>query len=270
MRILILLAVGAVAFYVLIALGMYLGQRRFMYFPTNDNPPPEAVGVPDARVEAVETADGEVLVLWYAEADAGQPTVLFFHGNGGEMAHRSGRFAAYRAAGFGVLFVSYRGYGGSTGRPSEAGLHADAEAAYGWLRDRGVAPEDIVIAGASLGTGVAVQLAARHPVGALVLGAPYSAADDLAADIYPWLPVRLLMRDRFRSVDHIGAVEAPILIQHGTEDRVVPHRSGEALYQAAPEGTDFVSMPGAGHEVLFDPSLWQSEIAFIQRVRGDR
>ncbi|MEX3016921.1 alpha/beta hydrolase [Gymnodinialimonas hymeniacidonis] len=270
MRFLVITAILAVAVYALVVAAMYFGQRRLMYFPSNDNPPPAAFGLADVSVELVETADGEALVMWYAEAAPDQPTLLFFHGNGGEMAHRWDRLAAYQEAGFGAAFLSYRGYGGSTGAPSETGLHMDADAAYGWLRDQGIAPEDIVIVGGSLGTGVAVQLAARAEAGALVLGAPYSATDDVAADVYPWLPVRLLMRDRFRSVDHIGVVEAPILIQHGTEDRVVPFASGQLLHRAAPDGARFVAIEGAGHEVLFDPMLWQGEIAFIQELRAAR
>ncbi len=267
MRILLILVVIAALLYAVVLVGMYLGQRQLMYFPSNDDPLPGDVGLAGVSVERLETRDGERLVLWHAEPAPGQPTILFFHGNGGEMAHRNGRFAAYQAAGLGVAFLSYRGYGGSSGTPTEAGLHMDADAAYGWLRDQGIAAEDIVVVGASLGTGVAVQLAARAEVAALVLGAPYSATDDVAAGVYPWLPVRLLMRDRFRSVDHIGSVRAPILIQHGTADTVVPFASGQALHGAAPQGTRFVAIEGAGHEVLFDPSLWQGEIAFIRDLR---
>ena len=266
MRFLMIFALSVAALYGVVLLAMFFGQRSFMYFPSTENPSPEAVGLRDVAVEAVETSDGETLVLWYGEAAPGQPTVLFFHGNGGEMAHRWDRFATYQRAGFGVVFVSYRGYGGSTGRPFEAGLHRDADAAYGWILEQSVAADEIVIVGASLGTGVAVQLAARREARALVLGAPYSGTDDVAAAVYPWLPVRLLMRDRFRSVDYIGSVEAPILIQHGTADRVVPYASGQVLYQAAPEGTEFVSVEGAGHDLLFEARLWEREVAFIRRV----
>ncbi len=243
--------------------GMFVMQRQFQYFPSRNNPPPAAVGLADVTAESIATPDGEILVLWYAPA-AGQPTILYFQGNGGDIADRADRFAAYRAQGFGVAFLSYRGYGGSTGRPTEAGLLTDARAAYDWLTARGTAPGMIALVGESLGTGVAVQLAAERRVGAVVLEAPYAAAVDIAAGIYPWLPVRLLMKDQFRSIDHIAAVTAPILILHGTDDRVIPYASGRALYDAVTAPTIFVSLDGEGHEALYQPTTWAQEITFLQ------
>jgi pimeloyl-ACP methyl ester carboxylesterase len=146
-------------------------------------------------------ADGtRGLILWFAPAaEAGQPTVLFLHGNAGEMADRSpaaGGPIAPRV--WAAAFLEYRGYGGSDGTPTESGLHQDADAALDWLEMRGIAPARVAVVGESLGTGVAVRLAADRPVGALVLGAPFTSAADVAARAWPWLPVRLLMRDTYR------------------------------------------------------------------------
>ncbi|MEM6586823.1 MAG: alpha/beta hydrolase [Pseudomonadota bacterium] len=251
--------------YVVIVTAVYLMQRSMLYAPSNAAPDPAKVGLRDVSVTPIETPDGETILLWHTTLSGG-PTVLFLHGNGGEMASRANRFAAYQGAGLDVVFVSYRGYGGSTGTPTEAGLISDARAAYDWVLSKGVGPGDIALVGESLGTGVAVQLAAQREVGALVLGAPFSATVDVAAKRFPWLPVRWLMKDQFRSRDYIVDVTAPILIQHGTEDRVVPFEFGRALFEAAGENAQFVTVPGAGHQMLYGPDILQREISFIQNV----
>ncbi|HLQ18174.1 MAG TPA: alpha/beta fold hydrolase, partial [Tabrizicola sp.] len=212
------------------------------------------------------TPDGESLVLWHTPAEGDRPTILFLHGNGGEIADRADRLAFYQAQGFGAVFLSWRGYGGSTGAPSEAGLLADAKTAYDHLRGQGLAADRIVVVGESLGTGPAVQLAATNPVGALVLEAPYSAAVDIARAAYPWLPVGLLMKDQFRSRDHIAAVRAPILILHGEADEVIPPGFGRRLFEAANDPKTFLSLGPVGHEALFSPDTWAAEVAFIDRT----
>lgn len=251
--------------YVTIVAALYLMQRSMLYAPSNTAPDPAMVGLREVSVTSIETQDGETILLWHT-ALSGRPTVLFLHGNGGEMANRANRFAAYQSAGFDVVFLSYRGYGGSTGTPTEDGLITDARAAYDWVISASVAPGDLALVGESLGTGVAVQLATERDVGVLVLGAPFSAAVDIAAQRFPWIPVRWLMKDQFRSRDYIADVTAPILIQHGTEDRVVPFKFGRRLFDAAGENAEFVSVPGAGHQMLYGPEILQREIPFIQKM----
>jgi fermentation-respiration switch protein FrsA (DUF1100 family) len=252
--------------YVTLLSGMYVFQRDLQYFPTRRDPAPEAMGLTGVERVTLATPDGESLVLWFSPAAEGRPTILFLHGNGGEVADRADRFAFYQARGYGVAFLSWRGYGGSTGSPSETGLLTDAKAAYDHLRGKGVAAESIVLVGESLGTGPAVQLAAANPVGAMVLEAPYSAAVDIARAAYPWLPVGLLMKDQFRSRDHIAAVRAPLLVLHGEEDRVIPPGFGRRLFDAARDPKTFLSLGPVGHEALFSPATWEAEAAFIDRT----
>lgn len=254
----------AVLVYVGIAAFMYFQQRSFQYFPAHKATPPQALGLSGVTEERVKTPDGETIVLWYAPAGPGQPTVLFFHGNGGEIADRAERFAFLQAQGFGVLFVSYRGYGASSGEISEQGLITDALTAYQFLIERGVPPQQIVLLGESLGTGVAVQLAARKPVAAVALEAPYTATVDIAADIYWWLPVRFLMKDQFRSRDFIAEVKVPLLIQHGDADRVVPVAQGRSLFAMANEPKQLVIIPGGTHDAVFDRGVWEREVAFFR------
>jgi uncharacterized protein len=243
--------------------GVYLMQRQLQYFPSRSDPAPETLGLNGVERQVLTTPDGETLVLWYSAPQGNRPMILFFHGNAGSIADRANRMSFYQSKGFGAAFLSYRGYGGSTGTPSEAGLITDAQAAYDHLRRVGVPASRIAVVGESLGTGVAVQLAARNPVAALVLEAPFSAAVDVAAIAYPWLPVRVLMKDQYRSDTHIGAVAAPLLILHGTKDQVIPYRLGQKLFAAAAEPKTFHALGPVGHDALGNPSTWAMGTAFL-------
>lgn len=252
--------------YAVATLGMYVFQRKLQYHPANKGLTPESVGIIGASVETLTTADGEKIILWYAPAMAGLPTILYFQGNAGEIGDRPLRFNYYQSRGFGVAYLSYRGFGGSSGSPSEAGLMADADAAYDWLIAKAVEPNKIALLGESLGSGVAVQLAAKREVGAVALEAPYTSTVEVAAKIYWWLPVHALMKDQFKSIDFIAAVVAPLLIIHGEEDRLIPVEYGRRLFAAANQPKELEIVPGFGHDVLFEEATWAREAEFFARV----
>ena len=257
--------IAAAAAYIGICIYMYLQQRSLQYFPSNRNLDPTAAGLEGVSEEHLETPDGETIVAWFAEAPRGRPTILFFHGNGGEVGDRAKRMAFYLSQGFGALFVSYRGYGKSSGHISEAGLLTDAITAHVWLVDHGVGPDQIAVVGESLGTAVSVQLVVHHQVAALALEAPFASAADVAAKIYWWLPVRLLMKDTFDTKNYIAKVTVPLLIQHGDADAIIPVENGRNLFAMANEPKELEIIPGAGHDVIHDQSLWERELAFILR-----
>ena len=191
------------------------------------------------------------MIAWHVPPRPGHPLVIYFHGNAETIANRVDRHRALTATGAGLLAVSYRGYMGSSGRPTEPGLLHDAEAAYAFAASRHPA-ERIVLWGHSLGSGVAVALAATRPVAKLVLEAPFTSTADVAQRMFPLVPVRRLMHDQFRSDQRIGAVKASILILHGARDFVVPIALGERLYQLANEPKRFVRYPQGGHDDLDD------------------
>jgi uncharacterized protein len=257
-------AIIAVAIYVAIVIAMYLMQRQLQYFPENKRLTPAAVGI-GAEIIRLTTADQEQLVAWYSRAGDGKPTILYLHGNGGEIGDRPHRFQFYQANGFGVFYLSYRGYGGSTGSPSETGLITDARTAYDWLVAQGIAPQNIVLVGESLGSGVAVQLAAERRTSAVALEAPYTSTVDIGAAVYWWLPVRLLMKDRFESIKHIASINAPLLIVHGDADQIIPVESGRGLFEAAREPKQLIVVPGGGHETIFETATWMAEAKFFDR-----
>jgi hypothetical protein len=179
----------------------------------------------------------------------GKPVILYFHGNGGSLAYRVERFRRLIDAGIGLVAVEYRGYGGLDGSPSEQGLIRDAEAAYSYAVAQ-YPPSQIVVWGESLGSGVAVALAAEKAVGRLILEAPFTSALAIGESRYWYLPVRLLMRDQFRSDERIKKVTAPLIILHGVHDRVVPFSMGERLFDLANKPKHIVRFLDGGHEDL--------------------
>jgi pimeloyl-ACP methyl ester carboxylesterase len=242
------LVVAAAAFGGFVAL-MYMAQRSLMYFPERLRVPPAAAGLPAAEEVELRTADGETIIAWHLPPRGERPMVLYFHGNGGSLRYRVERFRAFADDGLGLVALSYRGYGGSSGSPSEAGLIADAEAAYAFAIVRYPAAR-IVVWGESLGSGVAVALAARHPIGRVVLESAFTSAADVGAPAYWFLPVRLLMKDPFRSDARIGKVKVPLLMLHGVRDTVVPIALGERLFALANEPKRFVRFAEADHSNL--------------------
>jgi fermentation-respiration switch protein FrsA (DUF1100 family) len=213
------------------------------------------------------TADGEKVIIWHVPPKPGRPVVLFFPGNGDFLAGRVGRFRAITSDGTGLVALSYRGYAGSTGSPSEEGLLQDAAAAYAFTVARYPA-DRIVPWGFSLGTGVAVAIAAEHPVGKLILEAPYTSTVDVAASLFWFVPVRLLMRDPFHSDRRIADVHVPLLIMHGEADPAINIRFGERLFALANEPKQFVRFPGGGHDNLDDFGAIETARQFIAGLKG--
>lgn len=228
---------------------VYLGQRALQYFPERARTPPAAAGLPEAEEVVLDSSGGERVIVWHIPPRGEKPVVLYFHGNGGSLRWRVDRFRALAADGTGLIALSYRGYGGSSGRPTEKGLIDDALAAYAFAAARYPASR-LALWGESLGTGVAVALAAQKPVGRIVLESPFTSIADIAAQIYWFLPVRLLIKDSFRSDLLIGTVTAPFLILHGDKDSIVPITLGDQLYKLITAPKRFVRFPGAGHNEL--------------------
>jgi fermentation-respiration switch protein FrsA (DUF1100 family) len=208
------------------------------------------------------TADGTALTGWYAESAEGRPSVLFFHGNASNLSARADHFRQILASGFGLLAASYRGFPGSGGSPSEEALLADGLELFDWLAER---TGEIVLYGESLGSGVAIHVAAERPARALILEAPFTAAVDIARATYPWVPVGFLMHDQFISRDRIGRVDEPVLIVHGTEDWVVPVGHGRRMFEAARQPKELRVFDGSGHHDLWEAGLWQAALEFLEK-----
>jgi len=239
----------ALCLYVGFAALLYYSQRSLMYFPDTSHTTPAQAGLPGAEEVTLTTSDGEHIFAWHVAPGDGKPVILYFHGNGGALHYRVARFDKLIADGIGLVAVEYRGYGGSSGSPSERGLIADAEAGYAFAAAR-YSVSQIVVWGESLGTGVAVALAAEKPVGRVILEAPFTSAVAVGEKRYWYMPVRLLMKDQFHSDERIGKVTAPLLILHGVKDQTVPFAEGEQLFALANKPKHIVKFLDGGHEDL--------------------
>ncbi|MES2196873.1 MAG: alpha/beta hydrolase [Pseudomonadota bacterium] len=229
---------------------MFLLQRSILFpVPQTERTPPAAAGFPAVEEHLLTTDDGEKVIVWHLAAKPGHPVILYFHGNGDFLAGFFRRFRDVIADGTGIVALSYRGYAGSSGRPSEQGLLRDAATAYAFTTAR-YSADQIVVWGFSLGSGVAVALAAQQPVGKVILEAPYASIAEVAASAFPIFPVRLVIRDPFHSDARIGRVKAPLLFMHGGRDPTIPIASGERLFALANEPKLFVRFPEGGHNDL--------------------
>ena len=243
------IAAIALVAYAALTLTIYFAQRSLMYFPDTAHVTPAAAGLPEAEEVPLTDADGTRIHVWHVPPRGDRPVILFFHGNGGSLASEVDRFRQLISDGIGLIGVEYRGYGGSEGSPSEQGLIADAEAAYAFAVSH-YPVQQIVVWGGSLGSGVAVALAAEKPIGRLILEAPYTSTEAVGAQHYWYLPVRFLMKDQFHSDRRIGKVKAPLLILHGMLDRTVPYSMGEQMFDLANKPKHIVRFLDGGHNDL--------------------
>lgn len=260
------LSVALAMAYILGVAVLYL-QQRYLIYPGWGQPGQSAASDTDQyqRIET-RTADGLKGWLLYHPAAPGRPVILFFHGNGGNVA---GSIAAVRPlvkAGYGAVLPEYRGYGGLPGAPSELGLYADARAARAWMAANGIGRNGVIVMGYSLGTGVAAQMATEMRPRALVLIAPYSSIAHVAGARYPFVPVGLLLTERFDTGSKLPRIAAPILLLHGSTDRTIPAGESALLKRDQPRA-DRIVLSGLGHEVMYRPAA-QAVIAGWLRRRG--
>ncbi len=262
-----MLALGLM--YGVVLAGLYAVQRRMIFLPGTQRPSAAAAGVPGLRELIVPATDGVPLLAWYRPPQPGQPTLLYLHGNGGTLDHRAPRARRFGKTGWGLLFLEWRGYGGNPGHPSETGFRHDAEGAMAELARLGVPAAQVMVYGESIGTGIAVPVAAGHGVAALILESPYTSIAAIAAARMPWVPVDWLLRDRFDSLSRIAAVQAPVLMLQGAQDTVVPPAMGQALFDAAPEPKQLWTAALGRHEDLMQHGAGEAVLAFVAaRVPG--
>ncbi|HKA43734.1 MAG TPA: alpha/beta hydrolase [Burkholderiales bacterium] len=250
---------------------IFVFQSRLVFFPGTGREvalSPRTYGLAYEPVE-IRTADGETLQAWWVPAENARGTVLFFHGNAGNISHRLDYLAMFHRLRYSTLIVDYRGYGRSTGSPSEEGTYRDAEAAWEYLRHGRLAgPGDVVIVGESLGGAVATWLAVRAGPRAVVLLSTFTSINDLGAEVYWFVPVRLLSRFGYDNLVNLGRISAPVFIAHSREDDVIPYSHGRALFEAAREPKQFLDLKGGHNDgFVFVRDDWVAQLgAFLERA----
>jgi uncharacterized protein len=241
------LAVGFGVLAAVVVAGAPFLEHRLLYHPDTERTSPKEFELAGVTERSIPAANGPDILMWWGAAQPGYPTILYFHGNAGSFGNRAERIRKYMARGYGVVMMTYRGYGGRKGHASERGNFNDAKSVYSALIESGIPAEQIIVYGESLGTGVATRLAAEFPVAGVILDAPYTSMVDVAVLHHPWLPSNWLMRDRYESKKYIGGVTAPLLVIHGEEDAIVPVEMGRKIFKAAGGPAEISTFKGAGH-----------------------
>jgi len=242
----IIIVVGICA--VSIAL-VYIFQSRFVYFPIRTlSTDPSSIGL---RFEDVyfETEDGVTLHGWFIPHDGARGVILFCHGNAGNISHRLDSIRVFHRLGLDVFIFDYRGYGQSEGKPTERGTYEDAEAAWRYLiEEHQVIPSEVVVFGRSIGGAVGAWLAQNHKPRLLILESTFTSLRDVAATLYPFFPVKRLLRFEYNTAEYLGGVNCPVLIIHSRNDEIMPFSQGQQLFEVAREPKTFLEISGTHNE----------------------
>jgi pimeloyl-ACP methyl ester carboxylesterase len=250
-KILVAPVVALIICYFVICAAMWLYQKNMIYVPEVGVRPPSAYGLYDVQLLKLDTPDGESLEAWSWHGDPKKPVIVFFHGNAGNLAHRSVTFRMFQDLGIGFIALDYRGFGNSSGRPSETNIYQDAELLVDHvLQDFDVVNNQIILYGESLGSGVATEIATRREYAGVVLQSPYTSIADAAKRQFFWLPVDLLLTERFSNLARIDRINAPLLVIHGIDDSLFPVSMAEALMQKAKTPKTGVYLSNTGHNDL--------------------
>ena len=255
MNTLLNLMLAFVGGYCALALYVFLMQSKMIYYP--DIPgrtleaTPAVIGM-DYEELTLSTTDGEQLHAWFIPHPQARATLLFAHGNAGNISHRLDSIQVFHDIGLNVLIFDYRGYGQSTGKPDEKGTYRDADAAWAYLTvTRGIDPGKIILFGRSLGAAVITDLATRVEPAGVILESAFISVPDMAATIYPWLPVRWLASYHYDNGDKVARITRPLLIIHSRGDEIIPFEQGERLFQQASEPKQFLELRGRHNDGFY-------------------
>lgn len=247
---------------IIFCLLVYIFQRYLIYYPDKSKPSLQNFQTIAMQELVLSTSDGLSLIAWYKPAVNNQATIVYFHGNAGNISYRMPFAKYFIAKGFGVLLLEYRGYGGNKGSPSEQGLYADARAAMAFLQQKGIKPEQTIIFGESLGTSVATKMAEEHPSCALILQSPFTALVDVAQYHYPWMFIGPW--DKFNSLGRITKIKTPLLIIHGSKDQIVPFHLGQKLFETANQPKEMLVIKHKKHNDLWNLEFFTNVLRFME------
>ncbi len=270
MHITLRLIILGISFYAAWVTFIYFSQSHLIYHPEFDR---EIVSTPDQfsmphESIVITTSDQEKLHGWFVPAATKTTaTILFLHGNAGNISHRMGYLFIFHQLGFNTFIFDYRGYGKSSGTPTEQGTYLDAKAAWHYLiENKAIPASHIVLFGESLGGAIAAWLAAKQDPGALILASTFTSIPDIAADLYPLLPVRLMARFQYSTIEYLQSIKCPVLIAHSPDDEIVPYKHAQSLFAKAPDPKQFIVLQGKHNDSFFTAQeIWIELLSqFIQ------
>ena len=241
--------------YLIIVAYMYLNQRKLLYLPSENNYLDDQIDFNFKEV-FIDVEKNLKLKAWLIENDfKNKKTLVFFHGNAGNLSNRTYKLNQLSKLDLNIIILAWRGFSGNEGEPSEQNLYNDAKKTIDWLNSRGVKNKNIILYGESLGTGIAVELGQTNQFGGIILESPFTSMTNAAKNIYPWLPVKYLLKDKYDSEKKIKNLQIPILIMHGKKDNIVPFKMGKKLYDLANNPKFFYFTENDDHMMTFDEQL---------------
>lgn len=254
---------------------LYIMQPKFLYAPVREVPYTPAELDLDFENVVFKSDDGLLLSGWYIGAEGSEFTVLFCHGNGGNMTHLLDSINIFHNLGLNCFIFDYRGYGNSQGKPSEKGTYLDVRAAYKWLtEEKKIQPDNIIIFGRSLGGSIAAHLASKVRAGALIIEGTFTSYVDIGKKFYPYMPVRWFARFSYRTIDYIKDVHCPVMLIYSRNDEVVPFEFGLELYESANEPKEFVEIFGSHNDGFLVSSeiykdAWVNWLKFLKEYKSE-
>ena len=252
--------------YLVITLSLYFFQRNLLYYPSENNYSGDRLTVPIEKVK-IKTQDNIELLSWYHKKNVSDyKTILFLHGNAGSLEDRIYKLNFLGNLDVNFLIIAWRGYSGSSGKPSEFGLYQDAKSALNWLNSKGITDDKIVLYGESLGTSVAIEVGQNRDFAGIILEAPFTSMIDIGKKHYPFFPVKLLLKDKYVSKNKIKNIKSPVLVMHGKEDKIVPFYMGKKIYDLANEPKFKYFTNHDDHMMNFDENLVNEIHLFLKNL----
>ena len=252
--------------YFLVLVYLYFFQRNLMYHPNENNYSNDKLKVNVEKIKVI-TKDGIDLLGWYHEKNLKEfKTLLFFHGNAGSLENRIHKLNRFGEMKINFLIIAWRGFSGNKGKPSEKGLYEDGQSAIQWLLEKGLNEKDIIIYGESLGTGIATHLSQNKDFAGVILETPFTSMVDAAKTFYPYIPVNLLLKDKFKNEDKVKNINSPILIMHGEVDQIVPFAMGKRIFEVANEPKFSYFTKHDNHMMEYDENLLKALNSFLKSL----
>jgi len=256
--------IGIIVIYISVLVILFIFQRNLMYHPSENNYFGDKLKVNIEKVN-IKTSDNINLLGWFHKKDLNKfKTIVYFHGNAGTLENRIYKLNHFKDMEVNFLIIAWRGFSGNKGSPTEEGLYIDGLSAVNWIINQGVKEEDIILYGESLGTGVATEIAQNKNFAGVILETPFTSMINAAKEFYPYIPVNLLLKDRFENFKKIKNINLPILIMHGEKDTIVPFAMGEKMYQLANEPKYFYFTKHDDHMMVFDEPMTKALKNFIK------
>ena len=265
MKYIYILISSALVIYLILLTLIYVNQRKLLYLPSENNYLDDPINFNYKEV-FIESEKNILLKSWFSFSDTNKKTILFFHGNAGTLDARIYKLNELKKINTNFLIISWRGFSGNNGKPTEQGLYKDAQKAVEWLEKKGINKKNIILYGESLGTGIAIELATKDEYSGIILESPYTSMIDMGKRFYPFLPISILQKDKYNSLKKLNMIKSPILVLHGKSDTLVPFYMGKKIYDVANEPKYYYFPDFDNHMMTYDQDMLRTLSNFVNEI----